>query len=452
MRLTLLALLLAGSLTAQERLGTLDFPNSGKPEAQTAFVRGVALLHNFAYADAAKAFVEAQSLDPHFVLAYWGEAMTYNHPIWMEVSLDNGRKALAKLTDHTLGTARERQYVDAVSILYGSEPDKPTRDAAYERAMAKLADAWPDDVEAQVFHALSILGTMRRGEPDARKQIRAAALLEPLLPTHPDHPGVLHYLIHAYDDPIHAPLGLRAARRYAGVAAAAPHALHMPSHIFVQLGMWPEVAHQNEQAWAVSGKKDFHSLEWLQYAYLQLGRRDDAKRLLSEISGDSERAMHARDHMRVRYSVETGDWDAFDFAAAHPSKETVFARGMQALARAKLDDAMKASKELGAMTPSDDVDKSLLAVLRGEIDSSVAAARGNRDEALTLLRSAAAAEELLGAPSGPPDSFKPALEAYGEALLRAGRKQEAAAEFRASLLRTPNRSPSVAGLAAAEKP
>jgi tetratricopeptide (TPR) repeat protein len=452
--LSAIALLLATALPAQERLGMIVFPNSGKPEAQAAFLRGVALLHSFAYADAAKAFRDAEATDPDFVLAYWGEAMTFNHPIWMEVSLDDGRKALAKLGTRAAPTGRERMYVDAVRLLYSDDPDKASRDAAYEAAMDRLARAYPEDVEAQVFHALSILGTMRKGEPDARKQIRAAAILEPLFPSHLDHPGVLHYLIHAYDDPIHAPLGLRAARLYANVAPAAPHALHMPSHIFVQLGLWDDVVHSNEAAWAASGKHDFHSLEWLQYAYLQLHRFDDAKRLLDQIEGTSEREMHARDNMMVRYSIETGDWNAFDFATVHASRVTVFARGLQALARRRIDDAVRASKELEQFRTAKDTgyDSNVVSILQRELDGLTHLARGEQTAGLASLKSAADEETLLGAPSGPAETIKPPIELYAEELLKSGKKKEAAALFRESLLRTPNRAASVAGLAKAVEP
>jgi hypothetical protein len=453
-KLLLIALLFTAALHAQERLGTIVFPNSGKPEAQAAFLRGVALLHSFAYADAAKAFRDAEAADPELVLAYWGEAMTFNHGIWVEVSLDDGRKALAKLGTRTAATERERLYVEAVKLLYSADPDKASRDAAYEGAMDRLAHAYPDDVEAQVFHALSILGTMRKGEPDARKQIRAAAILEPLFPGHLDHPGVLHYLIHAYDDPIHAPLGLRAARLYAKVAPAAPHALHMPSHIFVQLGLWEEVVHSNEAAWAASGKHDFHSLEWLQYAYLQLHRFDDAKRLLGQIEGTSEREVHARDNMMARYSIETGDWNAFDFATVHASRVTVFARGLQALARGKLDDAAGASKDLDQFRVTKDggYDTNVVDILRSELDGLTHIARGETAAGLGSLKIAADEETLLGAPSGPAETIKPPIELYAEELLRAGKKKEAAALFRESSLRTPNRAASVAGLAKAVAP
>ena len=295
-----------------QQFGTISFPNSGKPEAQEPFLRGVLLLHNFAYPQAARAFEEAERADPNFALAYWGEAMTYNHPIWYEVDVDRGRDALRR-AQKAGGRAQEKAWIDAVAQLYG-EGDKATRDAAYEQAMARLAAANPNDVEAQVFHALSILGTVGRDEVDARKRIRAAALLEPVFAAHPDHPGALHYLIHAYDDPLHAPLGLRAAQRYAGVASGAPHALHMPSHIFVQLGMWPEAVKANEAAYALSqewvareraasDKRDLHSLSWLQYAYLQMHRAADARRLLDEVpakDGEGSRERHTRESMQAR--------------------------------------------------------------------------------------------------------------------------------------------------------
>src|SRR5438477_5823509 len=182
--------------------------------------------------------------------------------------------------------------------------------------MERVAKENPDDPEAQVFWALSVLGSRAWHQLDERRSMRAAAILEDLLPTHRDHPGVLHYLIHAYDDPVHAPLGLRAARRYSKVASSAPHALHMPSHIFLQLGMWDDAARSNEAAYALSKKwkqPDLHSLSWLEYIYLQQHRPADAKRLIAEIDGSNEHAGGVRETMLVRYAVETGEWSAFDF-------------------------------------------------------------------------------------------------------------------------------------------
>src|SRR5581483_10626599 len=223
MRKLLLIALLCSAAHAQEHLGTIVFPNSGSPEAQAAFLRGVLLLHNFAYPQAKEAFVEAQKIDPKFVLAYWGEAMTYNHPLWNQFDLEGGRRVLEKVRPLVASAMpRERGYIEAIEALYGEGHSK----YAYEAAMERLARANPGDVEAQVFWALSILGAREWHQLDERRSVRAAAILEELFPTHRDHPGVLHYLIHAYDDPVHAPLGLRAARLYAKVASSAPHALH----------------------------------------------------------------------------------------------------------------------------------------------------------------------------------------------------------------------------------
>ncbi|PYQ49675.1 MAG: hypothetical protein DMF59_12890 [Acidobacteria bacterium] len=415
-------------LAALLQLGTIVFPNSGKPEAQDAFLRGVLLLHNFAYLQAKDAFVEAEKIDPKFVLAYWGEAMTHNHPIWNQVDVEKGRSVLDKVKTLQM-TARERGYIEALQALYG-EGERKQRDYAYEKAMQRVAKAYPDDIEAQVFWALSILGSREWHQLDERRSIAAAAILEPLFPTHPDHPGVLHYLIHAYDDPIHAPLGLRAARQYAKVASSAPHALHMPSHIFLQLGMWEDAAHSNEAAYALSkqwGEPDLHSLSWLEYVYLQQHRYADAKHLLDEAPGSDHHGSGVRETMQIRYAVETGDY-AFDFTSP-------VGKALRAIAGKRFDDAQKSIDEAAKNSDEPDAD---------ELRALLASARGQMDDALKYAHSAIKLEENLGVPSGPPN-FKPAHELYGELLLKAGRKKEAAEQFQMSLLRTPNRAASLAG-------
>ncbi|HSG39494.1 MAG TPA: hypothetical protein VLE27_07625, partial [Thermoanaerobaculia bacterium] len=258
--LPILLVALAVPAHAGSELGQIDFPTSASPAAQAQFVRGVAALHSFFYDEAADLFREAQKADPGFALAYWGEAMTYHHPIWSEQDRDAALAALARLAPDPeqraakAPTEREKAWLAAVEVLYG-EGEKPARDAAYAEAMRKLHERYPDDVEAASFYTLSLIGPALTGPPgDARDRplIRAAAILEELFDRAPRHPGVLHYMIHAYDDPLHAPLGLRAARLYAKTAPAAHHALHMPSHIFVQIGDWPSAAASNEDAWAAS--------------------------------------------------------------------------------------------------------------------------------------------------------------------------------------------------------
>jgi tetratricopeptide (TPR) repeat protein len=464
--ITLAVILLAAEL------GSVAFPTSTtNARAQAEFERGVAALHSFWYEEAAASFRRAQSLDSSLAMAYWGEAMTHNHPIWYEQDREAARAILAKAPKAT--TDRERDWLATLEVLYG-DGDKRERDVAYERALASMRAKHPNDVEAQAFHALAILGTLRRDAEDQRRQIRAAAILEPLLVSHPDHPGVLHYMIHAYDDPLHAPLGLRAARRYSRVAPAAHHALHMPSHIFLQLGMWPEAAASNEQSFGASKawverdklpsfKRDLHSLGWLQYIYLQQGRRDDAKRLLDEVIAakfDSPRERSTRTRMLATWAVETGEpVDASTEGGAdapHCGMSTMsssdagwFARGYSAIKRGKSPAAALEglAKERESKTML--VEKKTVQEMELVLRALDAQREGKLSDAIDLARKAAALEETLGAPSGPPDVIKPAYELWGELLLAAGKPAEALEQFRVSLQRTPNRALSLRGEAAA---
>ncbi|MEO7660199.1 MAG: hypothetical protein ABIV48_11345, partial [Pyrinomonadaceae bacterium] len=225
-------------------LGEINFPTSAPAEAQKHFIRGVLLLHSFEYASARSAFADASRVAPDFALAYWGEAMTYDHRIWGEQDQKPAVAALARLAKtpaerrSKAPTEREKLYMDAVEKLYG-DGEQSEIAKAYSNAMAELTRQFPDDLEARSFYALSILGltgTIRNTE----NYMRAAAVAETIYEKNPRHPGALHYLIHAYDDPVHAPLGLRAARLYGSVAKSASHAQHMPSHIFFALGMWDD--------------------------------------------------------------------------------------------------------------------------------------------------------------------------------------------------------------------
>jgi len=469
MRVFLLSiLLLLASAAHPAELGSVTFPTSTtNANAQAAFERGVAALHSFWYEEAAASFRRAQELDPSFAMAYWGEAMSCNHPIWQEQDRDAALRVLAKAPATT--NDRERAWLDALRVLYG-EGEKRDRDRAYEQAMAKL----PQDDEAQIFHALSILGTMDKGPDDARKQIRAAAILEPLMAAHPDHPGALHYLIHAYDDPLHAPLGLRAATRYSRVAPAAHHALHMPSHIFLQLGMWNEAAASNEQSWAASvawverdklpsSKRDLHSLVWLQYIYLQQGRRDEAKRLIELASGTSDRERNTRARMIARYAIETGAIVSIEdpgspaadpvhcAAPAYSSNEAVaFTRALNAIHRGDASAASEAiaAVESDATKEKRPIEKRTIETMALILHALDLQKRGQLVHAIEVARKAVTLEETLGPPSGPPDVLKPAHELLGDLLLAAGKPKEAREQYQLSLQRTPNRALSVAGWAA----
>jgi hypothetical protein len=336
--LTISLLLPGPPASADSGFGHVEFANSGAASAQADFLDGLALLHDFEYPAAAAAFRRAEAADPGFAMAYWGEAMTFNHPIWMQQDLKAGQAVLNKLAPTPAArrarakTEREKEYLDTVEILYG-DGSKEERDFRYEDAMARLHARYPDDVDATAFYGLAILGTAHAGR-DIATYMRAAGLLEEAWINHRDHPGLVHYLIHSYDDPTHAPLGLRAARIYAKIAPDAGHAQHMTSHIFLALGMWQEVVSANLAAIAdvdrvrkAAGKGPVgcgHYPSWLGYGYLQLGQMDKARSAVALCRGAAE-SQAAMDHpgmsmdpdesltgafanMRLRYLLDTGDW------------------------------------------------------------------------------------------------------------------------------------------------
>jgi len=478
-----LSLAFAAALPAQGaggRLGRIDFATSGTPAAQEQFVRGALLLHSFEFDDAAERFREAEKREPGFAMAYWGEAMTFNHPLWAEQDREAALAALARLAPTRqerlakAPTPREKMYLEAVETLYG-EGDKPARDRAYAESMRRLHEAFPEDLDAASFYALALLGACE-GKRDFATYMRAAAAVEDVFAKNPEHPGAVHYLIHCYDDPIHAPLGMRAARVYATIAPAATHALHMPSHIFLASGMWPEVASSNEASWQASVDRagrlklsaeahSFHALSWLEYAYLQQGRYADARRSLATMEEDAaktsaDRARHALVAMRAAYLVETGLWTGDvarrSMAGGDRSMGGLqdFIDGVAALEAGDRKAAEAALARLGArkgetgegyMSGGGGND----AILGQELEAKILLARGDRDRALALMAKAAAAEDAMSYDFGPPEIVKPTHELYGEMLLDAGRAAEARREFEASLARAPRRALSLLGLARA---
>jgi hypothetical protein len=470
-----------------QSVGEVAFANSGAPAAQAAFHRGVALLHNFEYPRAAIAFQEAQKADPGFVMAYWGEAMTHNHPVWMEVDVDKAKAALAKLAPTPaerlakVRTPRERGYLEAVELLYG-DGDKRARDRAYSDRMHALFKAHPKDVDAASFYALSLLGLAHDGR-DYGLYMRAAAVLEEFFPRHQRHPGVLHYLIHSYDDPTHAPLGLRAARLYGAVAPDAPHALHMTSHIFIAMGDWQSTIDANEASRAAAnrlraaaGKGPIqcgHGLEWLNYAYYQAGQpeRSDAIRTGCRAAAEKELAEGQTgfrwDQSRsyadnwVRSVVEQGKrpadaplkldparyaYEAFTFAYG----EVLASRGDRASlasAHGRLRAAAAASPKEGAHALA----RKRLEIVLQQAQGLEHIASGRREAGLAALKAAAEMEKAMSPDFGPPHIEKPSFELLAEELLAAGRAAEAADAYREALKMAPGRKLSLGGLALAEK-
>jgi tetratricopeptide (TPR) repeat protein len=457
-----------GALPAQSpRLGRIDFPTSGAA-AQAPFIRGVLLLHSFEYGRAAQAFQEAQRLDPGFALAYWGEAMTYTHPLWNEQDRNAARAVLQRLGPTPdarrakAPTPRERGYLNAVEILYG-DGAKAHRDTVYSLAMERLVARFPADREAQVFYALSLLG-LSQGVRNVPTYMRAAAIVERVFRDNPDHPGAAHLLIHCYDDPTHAALGRPAARAYSKIAPDAAHAQHMTTHIFLALGMWDEVVSQNEiasgrdhAAWAPD-----HYTQWLGYGYLQQGRYGDALRhleLMLQNMDKGRRGPAVLAQMRAEYVVNTERWDSpslrwnIDLTAVRARDAAVdaFVAGLSALKRGDRAGADRGLADLAAVNrnrvpaagqQSDQVP----AILETELRALLRQADGAAGDAIALMREATALEDAMPVEYGPPADVKPAHELFGEILLQAGRPREAQREFARQLRLAPKRALSLRGL------
>lgn len=468
-------------------LSPIRFPNSGSPQAQPAFLRGVTALHNFQYEDAVEAFSEAQRIDRDFAMAYWGEAMAYNQTLWLNQDADMARRILLRLGTtpeeraRKARTDREKGFLQAVEILFGGG-DKAARDRAYAEAMGRVAKSYPEDPEVLSFYALAILGTAARSPALFRQrgddhqqhalvgseaQKTVAAILEKVLARNPDHPGALHYLIHDYDDPDHARRALKAARAYAKVAPESSHALHMPAHIFLQLGMWDDAAASDEASFRASdawvkrkglsiAMRDYHSLSWLLYESLQQGRYQKARETLDLIrpaiaETGAGRLKGILSEMRARYAVETRSFEELAGARAFDTTGELFAISMSAARRGDASVAGMAlgefkkragSKEAGSL-------RSDAAVMEKQLAAFMAVAAGRGEDAILRMREAIALERELPPPLGPPRPIKPAPELFGELLLELGRPGEAAAEFERALERWPNRSLSLLGLARA---
>ena len=317
-----------GPLRAQDELGKIDFPTSGAAAAQPAFLKGVLLMHSFEYDDAKEAFLEAQKADPGFAMAYWGEAMTYNHAIWQQTAPELANAALARLAPTAEGrrakasTAKEKEWLASLDSLYGAGA-KLDRDRAYAEDLRRMHEKYPQDDEVTAFYALALLGTSHNGR-DFSIYMKAAALVEQVYAKNPQHPGAAHYLIHSYDDPVHAPLGLRYADAYSKIAPSASHALHMPSHIYFALGMWDEASAINERSMKAADTRraekkldvearGFHAMLWLVYGYAQQGRFEESRALLAQMEADAKASgsVRTRSHValaRAAWLIESRKW------------------------------------------------------------------------------------------------------------------------------------------------
>jgi tetratricopeptide (TPR) repeat protein len=467
--------------TAQ--IGTVNFPVSCSAAVQKPFERGVALLHSFWYEEAQKEFQQIATDDPRCAMAHWGVAMSLWHQLWNEPAeqvLQQGRDELhqAKTTDGKT-TPREQAYLAAINAFYSNSKklDHDARAKAYSDGMKKVYESYPDDHEAAVFYALSLLASEPHDDTSFANRKQAAAILEKLFAVEPDHPGVTHYLIHAYDKPQLAELGLPAARRYAQIAPAAPHALHMPSHIFARVGLWQDDINSNLASIAASRKTaamgmggeghQFHAMDFLFYAYMQSGRDADAKALIEEIRGmpdkkddmygtgyDPHAAMLA--HLSALYPIEMHDWAAA--AALPPAKvqgtaEDSMTYWARAIGSAHLHKPEDVRKDIAAI---DGIHQTMLknkkkdfaeAVEsdRKEAEAWLAFAEGKPEDAVEALRPIADKEDSLGEE---PEGI-PAREMIADILLEAKRPQKALTEYQADLKFNPNRFDGLYGAAQA---
>lgn len=495
MRLLLLMPILAWTLQAEKvpGLGTANFPTSTKSAAaQHEFVRGLLLLHLFEYPDAAKAFVAAEKLDPGFAMAYWGEAMTFNHPVWNELDMKAGEAALAKFgatpeaRASRISDARERAYMGAVEILYTDKGTKPERDARYAQAMERMSKAYPADDEVQLFYSLALLGRSE-GVRDVPTYLKAAAIAKAAFARNPDHPGAAHYWIHGMDDPQHAAGALEAAHALSKIAPNAGHAQHMCSHIFMALGMWDDVVDANVNAMRVvdeharaAGQPEIdcgHYDIWLEYGYYQQGRVKDGDRTLAECkrSGAEATAKQPAKARGVNASlvdmrgiavIEREDWagtaatmkidtdglrpvgkgfDAFTtgYAAAMRSDKSLAVSSLATI-RAMAEEERKAPD-------ADSEDVKDLEILGKELSALLAGEGGDSESAIAQAREAAEMFDAMPIDFGPPPTVKPPDELMGELLLREKRYADARKAFETSLQRAPRRVESLMGLARAER-
>ncbi len=399
--------------------------------------------------------------------------MTHYHPIWGRWNREAGQAVLKRLAarlkePHVKApTDREKAYLQTLDVLF-SEGEKSGRLFAYMQAMQQLSNRYPEDAEAASFHALSILGTAQ-GKRDYRVYMRVGAIALNVFENHPRHPGAAHYVIHSFDDPIHAPLGLKAARTYADIAPDAPHALHMPSHIFMALGMWDESTSTNERSMMAAlekGKNGLHAAHWLAYSYLQQGRYQKTGVLIKEVEERAGRSPNARyrahlAYMRSAYVIETQRWDGvlFEDAVAQDdfglraSASILFTKGMSALKMEKIGVADHILKQLKGLPESaaSKRDMGLLPVMIKALEASIYLAKGNAEKAIENIEKAIVIQESLSVEFGPPRTVKPVHELYGNMLLDLNRPKDAVNMYRKALDRGPRRALSLLGLARASR-
>ncbi len=485
----------------EHALGDISIKVSGSAIAQPYFKEGMLYLHSFEYKDAAEKFRKAQELDPDFAMAYWGEAMTLNHPLWREQEYKEAKEILKKLGENKeeqlskFKTDFEKDMFRAVSILYGPG-NKKDRDENYSKFLKTLVKKYPDNHEVKAFYALSIIGTSKGGRNQALYN-QGATIAASIIKENPRHPGALHYLIHGYDDPDNAPKALEAANAYSKIAPDAAHALHMPSHIYVALGMWDEVISSNVASWEASVKRkekkelsnnalNYHAFKWLMYAHLQKKEFAEAKKLVENMKQycEEDPTSKALSHlimMRGAYCVEANDWDqellsdtldytdlpvqlmgAYQFTKsmnAYLMKEDkAIMQSISSLekyiaenqSKLSLDEPQMCSGSYLRGRPSQlHVDRATVMLM--ECKALSAKLKGNHEMAIKLIKEASLLEENTSYMYGPPEVIKPSKELLAEWLIEQKDYTQANDLFKEVLKRAPKRRLALEGINQCEK-
>jgi tetratricopeptide (TPR) repeat protein len=464
----------------QEQLGTVHFPVSCTPDAQKTFEKGIALLHSFWYEEAEKTFLDAEKQGPKCAMAYWGEALSLWHQLWDRPTAATIKRASAELKKADKAkakTERERDYIQALKAFYSNskKADHEARAQAYSAAMQKVYQKYPDDHEAAAFYALSLLASEPDNDTTFANRKQAGAILEKLFAEEPNHPGIAHYLIHTYDKPQLAELGLPAARRYAQIAPSAPHAVHMPSHIFARVGDWPDSIQSNLASIAATRKAtemgmggeghEFHAMDFLIYAYLQSGRETEALKVIEEVKtmpamhmGSMDRDMQAfaMSKFPAMYALELHRWSE---AAALPvipkadPGDRAYTYWAKSIGSARSGDLAGAKKNLAEI---ETIHKDCVArkkpyvaewteMLYQEASAWVLHGEAKDDEATAALHKVAEREDAVGEEQ----TSMPAREMLADMLLEMKRPDQALAEYQGDLKFNPKRFNGLYGAAQA---
>jgi hypothetical protein len=458
---------------APEKLGKVIFPTTCNPAIQKQFERAVALLHSFAYSAAELSFKDVLATDPRCAMAHWGIAMSNFQQLWdpplTPEGFSIGQQEIRRAREIPAGSDRERGFIEALGLVFKPGIPYEARIASYEHAMRSLAGAYKDDAEVQVFYALSLLAAASPFDATHARQKQAAEILEPLYSKYPQHPGIAHYLIHAYDNAELARKGIRAARAYSRIAPSAPHALHMPSHIFTRLGMWSDSIESNRAARLAAHREgdigeELHAMDYLVYAYLQERRDQEAGdvirrlRQMQHLDAHDFKEAYASTAMPIRYAVERGQW--MDAAKIVPPEGAVpeieaLAVWARAMGFTRSDRAAQADVEIERLQKLEtqlrlsrnEYWAGRVRILRLEAEAWQAQAQGKTYESRRLLRQAVGDEDATEKLPVTPGPIIPAREQLGELLLEQNYPDLAVKEFRAALVTAPKRRGALDGLA-----